>query len=245
MSEDEKEKTLLKNAAILYAGQHAVIVDQNIYPYHTDTDELIEAFKAGAKWQEKWQEKNPKWISIDKKLPDIHTVVLGYTDLSDKFEKGDNLIGVYPYNEDGFDTFGSNIKISYWMPLPNSPKIKLNHNNYSTEIHGHKIEISLGSTSSYSPWFLDACAKHKINLIVNDDMHYWMKIDNDIYSINDLTDPYDLIDFFENCANNEKEGNLYRFDPILKGLLDNKFYSYKFEKEENFQKFLDKKINNN
>lgn len=130
----------------------------------------------------------------------------------------------------------------------------MNYNNYSTEICGHKIEVVLGETSSCSPWFLDACIEHDINLMISADMHWWMRIDNDAYSLDDLTDPHKLIDYFEHFAqdemycNNEGEeaGEFFKtmFDIELKNLVNNEFeyMGFKFEeKEENFQEFLNKR----
>lgn len=131
----------------------------------------------------------------------------------------------------------------------------MDYNNYSTEICGHKIEVCLGSTGSCSPWFLDACTEHGINLIVSADMHWWMRIDNcDIYSLDDLTDPYKLIDYFEGFKNDEAvfnsednettEFGRTMFDVELKNLTNNEFeyMGFKFgEKEESFQEFLNKR----
>lgn len=130
----------------------------------------------------------------------------------------------------------------------------MNYNNYSTEICGHKIEVCLGSTGSCSPWFLDACTEHGINLIISADMHWWMRIDNsDIYSLDNLTDPYKLIDYFEGFKNDEAVFNSEdnettkfgrtMFDVELKNLTHNEFeyMGFKFEKEESFQEFLNKR----
>lgn len=130
----------------------------------------------------------------------------------------------------------------------------MDYNNYSTEICGHKIEVCLGSTGSCSPWFLDACTEHGINLIVSADMHWWMRIDNcDIYSLDDLTDPYKLIDYFEGFKNDEAvfnsednettEFGRTMFDVELKNLTNNEFeyMGFKFKKEGSFQEFLNKR----
>ena len=112
---------------------------------------------------------------------------------------------------------------------------------------------------------MDACTEHGINLIVSADMHWWMRIDNcDIYSLDDLTDPYKLIDYFEGfkkyfegfkkdeeyCNNEGKESVEFfksMFDIELKKLVNNEFeyMGFKFEeKEENFQEFLNKRKKN-
>ena len=130
----------------------------------------------------------------------------------------------------------------------------MNYNNYSTEICGHKIEVVLGSTGSCSPWFLDACTEQGIILIISADMHWWMRIDNcDIYSVDELTDPYKLIDYFEGfkkdeeyCNNEDKESvDFFKsmFDVELENLVNNEFgyINFKFKKEESFQEFLNKR----
>ena len=127
----------------------------------------------------------------------------------------------------------------------------MNYNNYSTEICGHKIEVCLGETGSCSPWFIDACTEQGINLMISADMHWWMRIDNcDIYSVDVLTDPYKLIDYFERCKNDEtyftkegEEAGETMFDIELKRLVNNEFehMGFKFEKEESFQEFLNKR----
>ena len=130
----------------------------------------------------------------------------------------------------------------------------MNYNNYSTEICGHKIEVCLGSTGSCSPWFLDACIEHGLNPIITADLHWWMRIDNcDIYSLDDLTDPYKLIDYFEGFKNDEavfnsEDNETTEFgrtmcDVELKNLTNNEFeyMGFKFKKEKSFQEFLNKR----
>ena len=129
----------------------------------------------------------------------------------------------------------------------------MDYNNYSTEICGHKIEVCLGSTGSCSPWFLDACTEQGINLIISADMHWWMRIDNDVYSVDCLTDSHKLIDYFERfaqdeiyCNNEGEEASEFfktMFDIELKNLVNNEFeyMGFKFEKEEGFQEFLNKR----
>lgn len=132
----------------------------------------------------------------------------------------------------------------------------MNYNNYSTEICGHKIEVVLGETGSCSPWFIDACTEQGINLMISADMHWWMRIDNDTYSLDDLTDSHKLIDYFERFAqdeiycNNEgdESGEFFKtmFDIELKNLVNNEFeyMGFKFKKEESFQEFLNKRKKN-
>lgn len=132
----------------------------------------------------------------------------------------------------------------------------MNYNNYSTEICGHKIEVVLGETGSCSPWFIDACTEQGINLMISADMHWWMRIDNDVYSVDDLTDPHKLIDYFEGfkkdeeyCNNEGKEAVEFfksMFDVELKNLVNNEFeyMGFKFKKEESFQEFLNKRKKN-
>lgn len=129
----------------------------------------------------------------------------------------------------------------------------MDYNNYSTEICGHKIEVCLGSTGSCSPWFLDACTEQGINLIISADMHWWMRIDNDVYSVDCLTDSHKLIDYFERfaqdeiyCNNEGEEASEFfktMFDIEIKNLVNNEFeyMGFKFEKEEGFQEFLNKR----
>ena len=109
-------------------------------------------------------------------------------------------------------------------------------NSYKAEIHGHNIELCLGETGSCSPWFIDACIEHDINLMISADMHWWMKIDDDIYSVDVLTDPDKLIALFKNLETYDKN-----FDYVLEELLSNQMNGYKFEKEIDFQEFLNKR----
>lgn len=139
----------------------------------------------------------------------------------------------------------------------------MDYNNYSTEIWGYKIEVQLGQMTSYSPWFIKACAEYGITLkdfIINDDNrqqrmkpHWWMKINNSIYSIDDTTDSHKLIDYFEGFKNDEQyfhnEGEdaetfgKSMFDIELENLVNNEFeyLGFKFENVGNLKELLNNK----
>ena len=72
--------------------------------------------------------KVPKWISVEERLPEYKTAVLGYGLRYRKYPDTDpfpDVHVVYSRGEDeGWFTFWNNeyVAVTHWMPLPESPK---------------------------------------------------------------------------------------------------------------------------
>lgn len=79
-----------------------------------------EDFEDGAQFGYQFAIDNPKWISVEDELPPMDTIVIGFSDLSEKFGEETLLIMTTPYDCDGFSSFTS--KVTHWMPIPQPPK---------------------------------------------------------------------------------------------------------------------------
>ena len=77
----------------------------------TDAADLIERLTAeNAELREK-----KRWISVTEKTPEYDMPQLALN------ADGDALIANYAYGE-WFDTWGQNVEVTHWMPLPDAPK---------------------------------------------------------------------------------------------------------------------------
>lgn len=92
-----------------------VVSDQNcVNVMHKCAADLIERLTAeNAALREK-----KRWISVTEKTPeyDMPQLVLN--------ADGDALIANYAYGE-WFDTWGQDVEVTHWMPLPEAPEVDL------------------------------------------------------------------------------------------------------------------------
>lgn len=71
-----------------------------------------------------------------------------------------------------------------------------------------EIEFKASPTGSYSPWHLEIIEENKLNLICTDDIAYFVKIDNEIFKIQDYIVMRKLQDVVSAIAEKNKAGEL-------------------------------------
>jgi hypothetical protein len=78
------------------------------------SDADIASFEKGVKWAD----EHPNWISVEKQLPKVETLVLGYSTEEGQF------IGMYFGNGlwGGIMSETDDESVTHWMPLPAKPK---------------------------------------------------------------------------------------------------------------------------
>ena len=82
-----------------------------VYQIISDAADAIERLSAeNAALREK-----PRWISVTEKTPEYDMPQLALN------ADGDALIANYAYGE-WFDTWGQDVDVTHWMPLPEAPK---------------------------------------------------------------------------------------------------------------------------
>lgn len=74
------------------------------------------AFKAG------YEAGQPKWVSVEERLPQDNVEVLVYSSLGDDIQFGVWEEGVFRSIHDHL--IGLNLGITHWMPIPTLPKEK-------------------------------------------------------------------------------------------------------------------------
>lgn len=100
-----------------------VCADGGLCPIFSDADCIVHLREAAADLIERLTAENAalrekqRWISVTEKTPEYDMPQLALN------ADGDALIANYAYGE-WFDTWGQDVEVTHWMPLPETPEVK-------------------------------------------------------------------------------------------------------------------------
>lgn len=107
------------------------------------------------------------------------------------------------------------------------------------------IEIKYSPTGSLSSWHLEIAEKYHVPLLITADVAYFMRVNNDVYRIDQPFDHMKLQQLLEQLESDNDCGKLTDKETLerIDDLVNNRIDGYKFEKMPNLKEYRLKYIN--